>query len=254
MKKKIITGLILAVLFLCVMPAALATIRVSSNIEMDSRGYVEISWTDTGYGAPYKVCFTCTEGTAKQREYIGATNVSTTKCAIQWLCPGIHYKITVYDKNGDRASTNIRVPRRQDLTSGRKRVGTIEYRYKTDQYVADSAASKLKTLSASAIERNLKKGYVYGFYHNMKYTSRAKTSNIHKAVFAMIAPNGYVYTETSSDYTLPRTKGNWYYNFIGGDFFTHMYEDNGYIATGRYTFAVFLEGRQFFSVNFTVKD
>lgn len=236
------------------MPPALAASRsfwVNSTVEMNSKGFVEVSWVDSSNRAPYEVDYICTDGTAKQTSYIGAQNVSTNRYALNNLCPGKHYKITVIDKYGDSASARITVPRRQDLTSSRPRVGSLEFRYKTDKYAADSAAKRLNTLSASAIERNLKKGYVYGFYHKMQYYKKVQKVNVHNAVFAVVAPNGYICTNYATRYTLPR-QGSWYYNFLCDQFFTNMYEANGYIATGEYQFFVFLEGRCFYSARFNV--
>ena len=236
------------------MPPALAASRsfwVNSTVEMNSKGFVEVSWVDSSNRAPYEVDYICTDGTAKQTSYIGAQNVSTNRYALNNLCPGKHYNITVIDKYGDSASARITVPRRQDLTSSRPRVGSLEFRYKTDKYAADSAAKRLNTLSASAIERNLKKGYVYGFYHKMQYYKKVQKVNVHNAVFAVVAPNGYICTNYATRYTLPR-QGSWYYNFLCDQFFTNMYEANGYIATGEYQFFVFLEGRCFYSARFNV--
>ena len=236
------------------MPPALAASRsfwVNSTVEMNSKGFVEVSWVDSSNRAPYEVDYICTDGTAKQTSYIGAQNVSTNRYALNNLCPGKHYKITVTDKYGESASARITVPRRQDLTSSRPRVGSLEFRYKTDKYAADSAAKRLNTLSASAIERNLKKGYVYGFYHKMQYYKKVQKVNVHNAVFAVVAPNGYICTNYATRYTLPR-QGSWYYNFLCDQFFTNMYEANGYIATGEYQFFVFLEGRCFYSARFNV--
>lgn len=254
MKKRIVAGLIMVVLLLSFMPVSLAasrTFRVNSSVEMDQRGYVVVSWSDSSNRAPYEVDYCCTEGTAKQTTYIGATNVSTNKYALNNLCPGMRYKITVIDKYGDSASATIRVPQRQDLTSSRPRVGSIGYRYKTDKYVADSSARAFKTLSASAIERNLNKGYVYGFYHKMQYYKKVRNVNVHNAVFAVIAPNGYINTNYSTNYTLPR-QGSWSFSFLCDQFFTNMYEANGYVPVGEYKFIVFLEGRRFYSTTFNV--
>ena len=254
MKKRLISLALIMLILLSLLSPALAasrTFRVYSSVEMNSKGYVEISWTDSSNRAPYEVDYMCTDGTAKQTNYIGATNVSTNRCELNNLCPGKHYKITVVDKYGDTATARITVPRRQDVTSSRPRVGSLEFRYKTDRYAADSAARRLNTLSASAIERNLRKGYVYGFFHKMQYYKKVQKVNVHNAVFAVIAPNGYICTNYATRYTLPR-QGSWQYDFLCDQFFTNMYEANGYIATGEYEFYVFLEGRCFYSARFSV--
>ncbi len=245
MKKRAISGLLLLILLLSVFPldglAASRTFKINS-ITMNSRGHMVVKWKDTELNPPYTVYYRCTNGSVKQHSFY-INNISTTSCSIPSMCPGVKYMVTVEDSDGDTCSKEITVPRRDDYDFRRGHKAYFEFRYKTSRYMADSKAKALKNLSASAIERNTENGYLYGFWFRIRYTALGAKTTKHDVVFAISAPNGYVYTEYDDDFMMPRLKRTYTYNFVGGNFFKFMYDDLGYIPAGQYTFRVFMEGR-----------
>lgn len=255
MKKRVIACFFLVLTLFSFAPLSLAasrTFRVSGEVTMDQRGRTVVTWTDSANASPYTVKFQCVNGSAVQTIWRAAINVSSKSCTVPYLVPGKKYKIIVEDSAGLTASNTITVPRRTNLTSTRNRTETTQVMYKVDKYASDDQAKALKTISATAIEKNLKKGYVYGIKFTTKYKTNAKTKNVHTAIFALTAPNGYVQSSYSTDFTLPRVKGTWYYGFVCGDFFTYLLDATGYIPTGAYTFQIFLEGRLYYQYVFRV--
>ena len=127
-------------------------------------------------------------------------------------------------------------------------------KYRTDKW---GEAKTLKTMSASAMERNINKGYQYGIdYQTTYYSSGSRVE--HMAVFALYVPNGYVWSG-AGDFTLPYMDSRYanvksYYGFLGGEFFDGLLEENGEIPTGTYKLEIYLEGRFYKSATFKVTN
>ena len=259
MTKRIISIVLLLVTLLSLLPASSAlaagrTFKVNTEVELDSKGRTVVSWKDSSKGAPYKVYYICvSKGSATQTSWIGAERVGSKKTVLH-LAPGLKYKITVEDKNGDTASATITVPRKKNVTSSRPRTETIGLSYKKDKYVEDKDAKVVKKddRNAEHLEKLVKKGYEVGFYYITNNKSTIKKAIKHYAIFVLTAPNGYVATEYDKNFLIQRRAGVYYYGQIGGSFFKYLYEHNDYIPSGTYKFQVFLEGRLYLEKKYTL--
>ncbi len=257
MKKQIAVLLLLVLVLSAVSFPSLAfgrTFKVSTSAPMDKQGRVKVSWTDSANGAPYKLYFKCISGTKDQTTWIVSKRVSTKSYTIPYLIPGKKYVITVEDQDGDTASATITVGRRSNVYSSRPRKESIFMGYKEDQYVDEGHAKIVKKISAAAMERNIKKGGIYGMYYQVRYKSTIKKAVKHFALFALTAPNGFAAAEYMSNFTLRRPAGMDIFGMVGDSFFTEIYKHYGYIPTGTYTFQIFLEGGLYYSKKFNIGE
>ncbi|MBQ9263775.1 MAG: fibronectin type III domain-containing protein [Clostridia bacterium] len=254
MKKRMLAALLLLVLLLGMIPTVLADGRIfeiNAKVTMNSRGYTVVSWDDSEGMAPYTVSYEYVDESrsVKQVRWCSAQNLTTKSHAIVGLIPGKTYRIIVFDRNKYSTSRLITVPTKADISSTRKRKETI-----TPMYSRNGASpKKLKNMSASAMQRNMAKGYGYGIEYSTEFYSAASKEIVHDALFAFYAPNGYVDTNYAADFTLPK-KANmrYYYTFLGSSFFDGLLQLNGSIPTGTYRFEIYLEGRLFCSKTFKV--
>lgn len=253
-KRRIAFLLFLILMLSAISPALAATLKVNTSAPMDSQGRVKVSWKDSGNNSPYKLTYKCISGTSDQPTWIVSKRISAKSYTIPNLIPGKKYKITVEDCEGNVASANIKVGRRTNVYSSRKRTEKIYMGYKEDEYVDEAHAVIVKNKSASAMERHIKNGGLYGIYYYVNYKSTMKKAINHYAIFALTAPNGYAHAEYMKKFTLRRAAGISVVGMVGDSFFTEMYNYYGYVPTGTYTFQIFLEGGLYYSKKFSIGE
>ena len=232
-------------------PAASAdgrNFKVDTTVTLTDRGHTIVTWDDSDGLGPYKVCYEYANN-KKQHTWVADTNLTMKYCEIPDMIPGKAYWIYVYDRNGDVASAKVTVPSRGRITTTRGRKIDFHPMYS----LHGNAPKEFKTMSSSSMTRNMRNGYRYGLYFGITYLTPGQKEIVRDAIFAFYSPTGYVRTEYSSNFTLPKG-ANWtyYYNFVGDSFFDNLLDIEGKITAGEYTFQIYLDGSYFYGTTFSV--
>ncbi len=245
-------------LFLCMLlcctllpavSALAAGVEISDQVEVSSSG-VFVRWTDSGDNGPYRVAYQYADGESEQDFYWagGSEYDSTTKrdfFLISDMIPGHNYNIKVKDKNGAVATKTVYIPSLGYFIDGKlednSMTVTIDPRFKTARDVSDRNAKKLNNFNAAEMMRNLRDGYEYGLYYKIKYPSLAY-DRTYTMLMAMFAPDDFVVTVAKGTLDLENRYSWIYWDFVGENFFTRLYDLKGFIPTGTYRIEMYWDG------------
>lgn len=259
MIRKLVILWLAAMLLLPAFPGAAEESRVfeiGDEITLDRRGYAVVRWEDSWDRGPYTVLYRYAgaEGEAAQTLWRDGKDVAEKTYAIRGLIPGKTYRVIVWDRDGQAAGKTLTLPEKPAVVYTRKRNISLTPKYKTASTVLPRDAKALRTMSAQAMEKHMAQdGYLYGVDYRAEFPYRASRDVVHDAVFAFYAPNGFVSTDFTDDFTLPaQARGVCWYPFLGGSFFARLLEETGGIPVGTYRFEVYLEGRLFYEDAFAV--
>lgn len=254
MKKRVLAFGLLLVVLVSLFPAALADyeIVIDTNARMDSEGKVTIRWRDPDDNSVYVVYYQYVNDKASVVQHALKEYAFSDSVTLDRLIPGASYRIIEVSTSGTGDAV-INVPSRGTVESKRKVNIEVIPKYRVGE---EGEAKNLKTMSASAMERNMAKGYQYGIDYQTTYLSSGSEVKHEGAVFALYAPNGYVWS-AGGTLTIPAMdakKGakRASYGFFGEKFFSGLLEANGSIPTGTYKLEIYLEGRFYRSATFNV--
>ena len=118
---------------------------------------------------------------------------------------------------------------------------TIDPRFKTARDVSDRNAKKLNNFNAAEMMRNLRDGYEYGLFYKIKYPSLAY-DRTYTMLMAMFAPDDFVVTVARGTLELENRYSWIYWDFVGENFFTRLYDLKGFIPTGTYRIEMYWDG------------
>ena len=170
------------------------------------------------------------------------------------LVPGVSYTLAVRDSEKNIAYKTVELPEKGRFQTSQKTKAVLSLKYKTKAGAKDRSAKTSKKLSASAIRKNLERGYVYGLGLKVKFNSKTAETSVHDGVVAVWAPNGFLWSE-GVRFTFNRKKGtSSEFPFLMSPLFPTLISQYGGIPTGEYKMKLFLEGQLYLEESFTIKE
>ena len=245
--KKRTTVILTLLLVLCCYTAMAADSIEFPNAPVFDSGYVTVSWTDSKNMGPYSLGYFCLDSSDMNQGFwaCGDRNSSTTSSTsltMMSLLPGRDYLVVIYDKNDDYASTVVSVPAPETFQDEKLKASAVKVSLGLRS--GDRSTGKVKKMKQfSASEMNQQMGnQSFGLYYELRLPKLSHARD-YLVQLSIVAPNGYVVTLHSEQYTFSTAAGFTHYiNFIGGDFFQKLYDVLGGVPTGEYTVETFFNG------------
>jgi len=241
----------------------------SRTFELNSRlsgynGRYTVSWTDSKNAGPYEVgrTYSSRSGSAAQGYFYAnsGSSDSTTygnSLTIDYLIPGETYIIDVIDNNGVKIQRTYTVPYADSFVDGRLKASSVDITIKPSKYNASTGkVVNISELNANEIMTGIDIGNAYGLNYRIDFP-RLATDREFFTQIAFFAPNGFCHTEyadSTSFSSFSNASGSYYYwNILGDNFFSHMYNKNGYVPTGEYRVELYWDGMHVNTSTFRVR-
>lgn len=254
MKKRLFCLALL--LALCASVWAQAEIAVDPEASYDEDGVAQIGWQGGNGGRSLLAYTYLDDSSAAEQEtnyYYSYSNPAT----IGDLIPGAQYSVEISDTGNNRGSGTVRIPLKGSCTVRRNIKTKAWMQYKKDPDVSNKDAKTVEKPSAADMKNKLEKGGKFGVAFRFTFYDRFDWDVAHKAVVALRAPNGAVWSN-SATFTEPELGARianvkTYYFFLGDELFDFLLEKTGDIPTGVYRVELYVEGALLCADSVTVK-
>ena len=210
-----------------------------------NKGISTISWTaENAGGTTFRLTLKAVNGDSGQTNWNLGTTTSTSLTTFQMM-PGKSFLITLYGDEQYLDEKVYQVPEVDPFEDGQLKATSIRVGIETRYLAAGAQKPKRQGLSASKILEAVQNssGY-YGFKYQMRMPTLAKQRYFYVQVF-MEAPNGYLDIIKWEDVTFDRVSGGYqtlWWELLGSDFFSNLYDATGEIPSGAYTVTMFWDG------------
>lgn len=208
-------------------------------------GTVTLTWADEGANAPYTVYYELLEAAPTPFGWTAAEGVSETSITLDRLVPGVSYVLTVTDAQGQTAEYTYFAP----VPGTDSEIGA-KIRLKPMNRTGRMTKRQTSFSAAEIAEEN---ETLHGLYLRLTYSTLKKTRN-YAFQIAVEAPNGFSDVIFSGTLELHHGKSAvpvW--GFIPvDDFFGLLQKYYGGVPTGEYDVTLYFNGREVYSVPFTV--
>lgn len=246
MKKPILYLLVLTMLLALPM-AAQAYIDIDPDIRTDD-GLATLYWTASDGSAPFMLGYRYVpeDGSDQLAFWAGDDEeTSTTKnnyFTFKTLLSGHQYYVQVFNDAGDIDGATITIPDYGEFEDGKLKAKSVRTSvdYRRIKKGSDSVGS-VDQLTASDMMKNME-NYYYGLRYEITLPELAYARDYFVQI-AMTAPNGYMQTVHTSQYTFSTGTGFTHYlRFMGEAFFLNLYNNFGEIPVGTYTIELYFNG------------
>ena len=207
-------------------------------------GQTTISWSGN---KDVSVVARAVNGSAQQpARNLGVSDTGSLASGL--LMPGKTYKVELSTAGSEDLVEQVyTVPAADDFTDGLMTRKSAWVNVQTGYMPAGAgleSVRRISRLSAAEMATGIQEGGSYGCLYRVNTARLARARNYHVTVF-IEAPNGYLDSVYDGDVAFGvencGEQGEWLI-FLGGDYFTELYETAGEIPTGGYTITMFWDG------------
>lgn len=214
-----------------------------NRITVHDKGVTTVEWIDTENKGPYKVCYEfwvedeyTGDKQFKQTRWVATRDCEGKSYELQHLVPGVHYWITVFDKDGEMAKVAYK-PRNAEKFTESTVTATMEPRARMGTEIFE-----LDSFSAMATE-DASDDKEFGLYLRFDH-DKLPQDRVFRAVISIAAPDGTVFIDMLDkefDIAAGRTYTFWSFYNLNSYFASveNMYKS---IPTGTYTLSLYLDG------------
>ena len=246
---------VLCLLALLAAPALADGLEITS-VQLESNGFVTVTWQNEDGKGPYSLYYMIWHPETQTLDVAVRLDETTdgNRFTYKQLVPGVSYTLAVRDSEKNIAYKTVELPEKGRFQTSQKTKAVLSLKYKTKAGAKDRSAKTSKKLSASAIRKNLERGYAYGLGLKVKFNSKTSETSVHDGVVAVWAPNGFLWSE-GVRFTFNRKKGtSSEFPFLMSPLFPTLISQYGGIPTGEYKMKLFLEGQLYLEESFTIKE